>query len=219
MAGTTATSVAASNRLWPPGSGSRPLIPDVATRLAGQRLQELETARRRRAFHDGRAVETQLGAFARLHLIAKKKSGKVHRHSGSRSAELFLNRAVAYFGAERELDTIRVSDVRGWIACLEATIAPRAKRRLGPGTIRHHLNTLSNLYRRAQEEEVVLPGYNPVVGAHGEADARPPRGPVDRDPPRRAAARGRAPLAGRRAARRSTRGGGADAGGMGGGRY
>ena len=34
-------------------------------------------ARRRRAFHGGRAVETQLGAFARLHLIAKKKAGKV----------------------------------------------------------------------------------------------------------------------------------------------
>jgi integrase len=143
-----------------PGERFATSDPDVATRLASQRLQEFETARRRRAFHDGRAVETQLGAFARLHLIAKKKSGKF-TDTWLGSAELFLNRAVAYFGAERELDTIRVSDVRGWIAYLERTTTP-AKRRLGPGTIRHHLNTLSNLYRRAQEEEVVPPGYNPV---------------------------------------------------------
>ena len=49
-----------------------------------------------------------------------------------------------------------------WIAWLEAFTTPR-KRRLGAGTVRHHLNALSNLYRRAQEEEVVLPGYNPVA--------------------------------------------------------
>jgi integrase len=55
-----------------------------------------------------------------------------------------------------------VSDVRAWIVYLEGLTTP-AKRRLGPGTVRHHLNTLSNLYRRAQEEEVVLPGYNPVT--------------------------------------------------------
>ena len=143
-----------------PGERFATTDPDVATRLAAQRLQEIETARRRRAFHGGRAVETQLGAFARLHLIAKKKSGKF-TDSWLESAELFLERAVTYFGSERELDTIRVSEVRSWITHLESTITP-AKRRLGPGTIRHHLNTLSNLYRRAQEEEVVFPGYNPV---------------------------------------------------------
>ena len=29
-------------------------------------------------------------------------------------------------------------------------------------TVRHHLNALSNLYRRAMEDELVPPGYNPV---------------------------------------------------------
>jgi integrase len=135
--------------------------PDVATQLAAERLQELETARRQRAFHGGRAVETQLGAFARLHLIAKKKAGKV-TDEWLALAELSLNRAIAYFGAEREMDTLRVSDVRGWLGWLEAFTTPR-KRRLGAGTVRHHLNALSNLYRRAQEEEVVIPGYNPVA--------------------------------------------------------
>jgi integrase len=58
--------------------------------------------------------------------------------------------------------TVRVSDIRGWIAWLE-TFKNKRGRRLGGGTIRHHLNTLSNLYRRAQEEEVVIPGFNPVA--------------------------------------------------------
>ena len=30
------------------------------------------------------------------------------------------------------------------------------------GTVRHHLNALSNLYRRAQAEGYVVTGYNPV---------------------------------------------------------
>ena len=77
------------------------------------------------------------------------------------AAELALNRAVDYFGAARELDTVRVSHVRGWIAWLDALTLPHHRR--GPGTVRHSLNHLSNLYRRAQEEEVVLPGYNPVA--------------------------------------------------------
>jgi len=77
------------------------------------------------------------------------------------STEIHLQRSVSYFGRDRELDTIRVSDVRAWIAHLETT-PTAARRSLGPGTIRHHLNSLSNLYRRAQEEEVVPPGYNPV---------------------------------------------------------
>ena len=94
--------------------------PDVATQLAAERLAELEDARRHRAFHGGRAVETQLGAFARLHLIAKKKSGKF-TDTWLSSSQLYLERAVSYFGSNRELDTIRVSDVRAWIAHLEAT--------------------------------------------------------------------------------------------------
>jgi integrase len=147
--------------LVPAGERFATIDPDVATQLAAERLQELETARRRRAFHGGRAVETQLGAFAQLHLVAKKKGGKV-TDEWLELVELALERAVAFFGAERELDTIRVSDIRGWIAWLGAFTTPR-KQRLGAGTIRHHLNALSNLYRRAQEEEVVLPGYNPVA--------------------------------------------------------
>jgi hypothetical protein len=125
------------------GGGREPLIapgerfattdPDVATQLAAERLAELETARRGRAFHGGRAVETQLGAFARLHLIAKKKSGKF-TDQWLESSELFLQRAVAYFGRERELDTIRVSHVRGVVRVSRG--ARNARR--PPAQLLHH---------------------------------------------------------------------------------
>ena len=37
------------------------------------------------------------------------------------------------------------------------------------GTLRHYLNALSNLFRRAQAEGYVPPGYNPVAAMYGEA--------------------------------------------------
>jgi integrase len=69
-------------------------------------------------------------------------------------------RAVAHFGAGRYLDTLGVADVQGWLNALAAgQLTDGAP--LGPGNVRHHLNALSNLYRRAGAEEVVPPGYNP----------------------------------------------------------
>lgn len=143
------------------GESFATMDPDLAAHLAAERLAKLQSARERRAFAGGRAVETQLDAFARLHLAAKQRSGKITDERLA-IAGLALERAITYFGRERELGQIRVSDIRAWIIWLEALTTPR-KRRLGAGTIRHHLNALSNLYRRAQEEEIVLPGYNPVA--------------------------------------------------------
>lgn len=93
-------------------------------------------------------------AFTKEHLKAKLDSGlftsgwlKESRHQ--------LDRAIMYFGGARHLESITVADVRGWAAHLQ--------RRVTGGTARHHLNTLSNLYRRAQAEGLVSPGYNPVA--------------------------------------------------------
>jgi integrase len=40
------------------------------------------------------------------------------------------------------------------------------------GTVRHHLNSLSNLYKRAQAEGYVTPGYNPVAALLEKPTAR-----------------------------------------------
>jgi integrase len=150
---------------------------DVANQLAAARLTELEGARRRRAFQGGRVGGGTLSAFAREHLIAKKRAGKVTDHWLA-ATEGFLRRAVEFFGAERELDSVRPSDVRSYVEYL-ATLparkdqrkrrprkgppAPRAVSRMTPYTIRAHLFALSNLYRRAQESEIVPVGYNPIA--------------------------------------------------------
>lgn len=102
-----------------------------------------------------------------------------------------MERAVIHFGADRELSSIRPSDVRGWVEILRETSNGRGllctecdergkirdeepvadcpecgeKWRIGPlsdKTVRDHLNSFSNLFRRAAGEEAVPPGHNPV---------------------------------------------------------
>jgi len=143
--------------------------PDVAQALATARLRELEQLRRDHGLH-GRRRRATLAAFAAHHLVQKKQAGTV-TDGWLELAENFLQRAVDFFGADRELDGIRVSDVRAWTAHL-GQIQSHGGRALSSGTVRHHLNALSNLFRRAQEEEVVPPGFNPVAAMMEKPAAR-----------------------------------------------
>src|SRR5688500_18704587 len=102
-----------------------------------------------------------LGAFAAEHLVKQAWAGKVTR-DWLAVAEVFLRRAIEYFGVDRELDTISVIDVHRWALHLASTPTP-CGRMLTAGSVRHHLNCLSNLYQRAQSESVVATGYNPVA--------------------------------------------------------
>jgi integrase len=149
--------------------------PDVAQALAAARLRELDAQRHGRALH-GRGKGTPLGAYAAEHLEKKAKAGKV-THDWLEMAELFLSRAVAHFGADRDLESITVEDTQAWAAHLATlparkdTRKPKADgsppparpvRTMSGGSVRHALNALSNLYRRAQSEGKVPPGFNPV---------------------------------------------------------
>ncbi len=77
-------------------------------------------------------------------------------------AETLLTRVVERFGAGRYLDKIGTADVQAWLVALGAG-AYMDGRTLSQGTVRHHLNAVSNLYRRAGSEEAVPPGYNPAA--------------------------------------------------------
>jgi hypothetical protein len=111
-----------------------------------------------------------LSGYASLHLVRKREAGKVTTQTLAASQK-HLERAVTYFGADRALDTIDVEDVAGWIAALRET---RSRgRAFSSSTIRHHLNSLSNLFRRAGAEKKVPLGYNPVVAL---PRSRPMRG-------------------------------------------
>ena len=146
--------------LIPEGERRATSDPDVAQALVATRLKELDALRRGRALH-GRARGATLANYAAEHLTKKAKAGKV-THDWMVMAEMFLSRAVEYFGASRELESIGVEDVQGGATHPPAT-PNRHGRRLGPGTVRHALNALSNLYRRAQSEGKVPVGFNPVA--------------------------------------------------------
>jgi len=156
--------------LIPVGERFATTDPDLALRLALRRLEELEAARKRRAI-TGKADVITLAEYARDYLIARRQTGNVTT-GWLAACQKFLERAVAFLGADRPLDEIRVSDVRAWSAHLlthaEArTDRPNAPKRtapkpLSPDSVRRHLFTLSNLYRFAQEAEHVPPGFNPV---------------------------------------------------------
>jgi hypothetical protein len=60
------------------------------------------------------------------------------------ASEGFLRRAAEFFGTDRPLEAIRVSDVRAWAAHLLSTKGKTGKR-LGPESVRRHLFTLGRL--------------------------------------------------------------------------
>lgn len=130
---------------------------DLAEALAAKRLTELQ---RTRAAAQGRMVAdlppvTTLAAYVREHLIAKARAGAVTA-DWLEGTELRLTRAVEFFGADRDLSTITVADVRRWNEALTA-------QGLSGSTRRQHVYALSHVYRRAQGEGKVAPGYNPVA--------------------------------------------------------
>ncbi|MDQ3309472.1 MAG: hypothetical protein M3497_05040 [Gemmatimonadota bacterium] len=73
--------------------------PQVAEKLAGDRLSELQRARRTRGVH-GLEAERTLEEFAAHHLVLKAKS---HRFTAGwlGETEKRLGSAIAFFGAER----------------------------------------------------------------------------------------------------------------------
>ena len=126
---------------------------ELAEVLFEKRAGALREARLRGAV--GLPQPATLAAFAAEHLMAKAKGGK-STEAWLVQCERHLKRAVSEFGAERELSTITTADVRQWVGRLAAE-------GLSGSSQRHVIFTLSNLYRRAQSEGRVTPGYNPIA--------------------------------------------------------
>jgi len=143
-----------------PSSENATTDPDIAAQLAADRVKELEGRRRNKVLL-GVEREATLKAFAAHHLVAKAKAGRTSRR-WLEATERLLREALDHFGEDRLLAAVRVEDVRAWAEQLGSRKG-RGGDRLSPGTIRHRLNVLSNLYRRAASEGYVPPGYNPVA--------------------------------------------------------
>src|SRR5437660_2524986 len=134
--------------------------------LLARRLEQLDAARRGRTLH-GETRHATLADFASAHLVAKAESQKFTEH-WLEVSERCLDRAVEFFGAERDPASITVADVRRWTNHLLATANGR-KKTMSASSVRHHLSCLSNLYKRARAERVVPSGYDPV----GDFDEKP----------------------------------------------
>src|SRR2546425_1649281 len=136
-----------------PGTKRGVTDPELAEVLFEKRAAALREARLRGAA--GLPQPAALTAFAAEHLMAKAKSGK-STEAWLVQCERHLKRAVSEFGGERELSTITTADVLQWVGRLAAE-------GLSGSSQRHVIFTLSNLYRRAQSEGRVTPGYNPIA--------------------------------------------------------
>lgn len=150
-----------------PGQTRATTDPDRAAMLLADRLAELEQARQQHT--TARRGGVQLAEYAAAYLVAKAKSKTVTRRWLA-SSELFLRRAVAFFGATRPLASITVKDVRRWTEHMAEQPGRRGGTMSG-GTVRHHLNTLSNLYRHAVNDGE-LPDYNPARALLDKPKAR-----------------------------------------------
>jgi len=144
---------------------------DVAEALLAERRQELQERRRNRSLF-GYEGTAGLAEHAAEHLTKKARSGRFSVQ-WLHSSEHHLRRAVEFFGADRDMASISVRDVQAYTNHLLALPSPRGGT-LKPGTVRAHLNTLSNLYRRAQSEGAVATGFNPVAAMIDKP--RPTRG-------------------------------------------
>jgi integrase len=83
---------------------------------------------------------------------------------------------VEFFGKTKTLTAITVTDVQDWAENMrEKNKGRRGNATLSEGTVRHHLNALSNLYRRARMEKKVPTGLNPV----GDWDGKPKGDPEE----------------------------------------
>lgn len=143
-----------------PGGARATIDPVIAEKLVADRLSELQERRRNRILL-GVERDATLRVFAAHHLLEKAKSGKFEDRWLA-SVETHLREAVVFFGAERQLASIRTPDVQRYAQHLRQ-LPNRRGATLGAGTVRKYLNSLSNLYARAASEGVVQSGFNPVT--------------------------------------------------------
>src|SRR3989442_6675320 len=121
-----------------PGEPLATADPHAAEVLAARRLEQLDALRARRqagAIHQ-LPKEATLQAFAREHLVKKASAGKVTPRWLAEN-EHFLERAVAFFGARRELSSTTVDDGTRWAGkLLQTRPTGRRTKALGRATAR-----------------------------------------------------------------------------------
>lgn len=143
-----------------PGETLATTDPDIAAELAARRVKELGAEKRRKVIDGVERVEG-LKPFASQHLTQKAKGGKVTAQ-WLEAARFHLLAAADFLGDDRDVASIKTSDVQRYANHLQ-TVSNGRGGTLSAASQRHYLNSLSNLFRRAQSDGLVTPGYNPVA--------------------------------------------------------
>lgn len=143
----------------------------IAEKLVADRLAELQEAKRSHAL-TGIKRRVGLREFVAHHLVQKAKSGRFSE-TWLAETQRMLEVAISHFGAARDLASIGVVDVQEWANTLAAQRKGRGGRMLGAGSVHHYLAVVSNLYRRAQSESCVPPGFNPVSAMMDKPTGKP----------------------------------------------
>ena len=129
---------------------------EIADVIFLRRLTELQDKKRGKLGVEKKDRSTTFAELVQHHLLKKNRANDTS-YSHMRNLEQRLAVAIEYFGEDRDPRTIEPAEVSEWAKAL-AAVGTRK-----PGTVRHYLNSLSGLYRRAQEGLWVEPGYNPVA--------------------------------------------------------
>lgn len=145
--------------LIPPGYSKATTDPDIARKLATDRVAELEEARRRKGL-TGLSRSSTLAEYALYHLRQKAQTDTTDQWM--RAAQKHLETAIEYLGRDRDLAAIAVEEIQAYALWLQERPNGRGGT-LATGTARQYLNSLSNLFSRASSEGYVLPGFNPVA--------------------------------------------------------
>lgn len=120
--------------------------PDVAAKLASDKVEELEGLRRQSSLLGIRGG-AELASYASEHLVHKREEGTSKQHLAL--LEAYLRVAVESFGAGRDLASISTREVAEWVRVLQRRPSGRGDATLTDATVRKYLNALSDLYSRA----------------------------------------------------------------------
>jgi hypothetical protein len=118
---------------------------DTALAVYLRRVRELKMKREDRGLFGVTVEERGLAEYAAHHLEEKARSGRVTEDHLAIS-EHYLRRAVEFFRGGRPLSGISTPNVQEFVGHLQTTGNGRGGT-LSGGSIRKHLNALSNLYR------------------------------------------------------------------------
>jgi integrase len=145
--------------LKPEGATRATSDPDVANKMASDIVAELEERRRNKALGiiPNGTVTTFETAVA-IHLL--EKADEDVTDGWLAESEHMLRRAISFFGGHRDVASFEATDVRDWMKHL-ATVDSGRGTKLSGGTIRHHLNCLSNFFGTGIEKRWVT--HNPVA--------------------------------------------------------